>query len=298
MFQLSRLRYILLFPLVPLALFSCSTFDPPTVVPAYGHIDSIHFTVTVDSQGTASNQIPYAWVYLDDNPVGAFQMPCTFPIVASNGTHNIKIYPGIIPANGNSPAAIDPFYQFYSVSVNLQQGSTTKFQPVSTYFNWVDFPLLETFDNELPNTPPVHIIRSTGTQRSDTGMVITKNRAIVFDGNGGSGMAIVNSKRPVYCGETDPLLDLPANGSTPVYMEMNYRATALFSVGLYEGDTNYVSPLVIFPTATWNKMYVVFQSTLSVYSLEPDRIYFYIALDSTDGHTQDTLLLDNIKILD
>jgi hypothetical protein len=283
---------------VAICFISCSTFDPPLVVPAYGHIDSIHFSVNPDSvsqEGTASAQIPYAWVYLDDNPVGAFQMPCTFPMIASNGTHNIKIYPGIVPANGTSPASINPFYQYYSVDVVLQQGSTIKFHPTSTYFNWVSFPLLETFDAGSQS----HIINSTGIDKSDTSLFITQNRALVFDGSGGSGMVVVTSpNHQNYVGMTNPWLSLPANGSTPVFMELNYKATTLFSVGLYEGDTNYVSPLVVYPSSGWKKMYVIFQSTLSTYSLEPDRIYFSISLDTQDGHTADTLLLDNIKILD
>lgn len=289
--------YSLMFFSAPLIFYSCNTFDPPVVVPAYGHIDSIHFSVPPDSalkQGSASAKIPYAWVYLDDNPVGAFQMPCTFPIIASNGNHNIKIFSGIIPAGGNSPASINPFYQYYSINVNLQQGVTSKFQPTSIYYSWVQFPIVENFEEN--STIPLHIVKSTGTQRSDTNMINTHVKSLVFEGKA-SGMAIVDSAHSAYVGMTDPPQNLPANGATPVFMELNYRSTAPFEIGLYEGDTNYISPIVVFPSSTWNKMYVVLQSTLQTYFSEPDRIYFYIQLDTQDGHTKDTLLLDNVKLL-
>src|SRR5271170_6896111 len=114
MLKLIWLSFYLIIPLVfSFFISSCNTFDPPLVMPIYGHIDSIHFTVPADSIGTLgspSSNIQYAWVYMDDNPVGAFQLPCTFPMVASNGVHNIKIYPGVIPAGQTSPAAIYPFY--------------------------------------------------------------------------------------------------------------------------------------------------------------------------------------------
>jgi hypothetical protein len=301
MLKLIRQAFYLLLMQFPFLISSCSTFDPPLVVPAYGHIDSIHFYILPDSagkEGTASALIPYAWVYLDDNPVGAFQMPGTFPMIAANGVHNIKIYPGILPAGGSSAASMCPFYQYYSININLQQGTTTKFQPSLTYYDWVAFPLLENFESEPQGTQPTAIINSTGTSKSDTTMLVTRIHSLVFEGQGSGIVVVKGPNHENYVGMTTPPLDLPANGSTPVYMELNYKATTLFSIGLYEGDTNYVSPLVVYPSPTWTKMYVVFQNTLSTYSLEPDRIYFAMSLDTQDGHTKDTLLIDNIKILD
>ncbi len=291
----SAVRYCSIAPmLMVLVISSCNTFDPPIVVPAYGHIDSIHFAVTSDTQGSSSHKIPYTWVYLDDNPVGAFQMPCTFPMVTSNGVHNIKIYSGIIPANGGYPAAISPFYQFYSTNVTLKQGVTTNFQPSATYYNWVDFPYLENFEEN--SALPTGFVKSTGIQHSDTNMYITHVASQVFEGRG-SGMVIVDASRPNYVGMTSPPVILPVNSSNSVYMELNYKATTLFSIGLYEGDTNYISPLVVYQSPAWNKMYVVLQNTLATFPLQPDRIYFALSLDVADGHTSDTLLIDNVKIL-
>lgn len=281
---------------------SCNTFDPPLTEPMYGHIDSIHFTVTADSQGSASHSIPYAWVYLDDNPVGAFQMPCTFPMIATNGTHTIEVYPAVTPVGANLPASIDPFYQFYSISLNMQQGNTYKLKPTSTYFNWVQFPYLESFDNDggIGNYPRyiVNYYGSSATERTNTSMVIIGGK---LGYQGYSGMVVVNQQNNYYCGSTWPpkTLSSATSSNTPVYLEFNYRATAEFTVGMFELDTTVQSsPIaVVYPTATWQKMYVSLNNTIyPSFQAGGQSIYFNIVWDGVSA--ADTLLLDNIKILD
>jgi hypothetical protein len=309
MLKLSRLLFCSFGVLsISFALTSCSTFDPPTVVPSYGHIDSIHFSIPADSanlEGSASSAIKAAWVYLDDNPVGTFQMPCTFPIVAGSGYHNIKIYSGVEAADANSAYSINPFYQFYSINVNLQQGKTTKFQPVSTYYNWVKFKYMENFDGESPGSQPQHIVRYYGggskAAGSDTVMFVTRNKSLVFDGTGsnGSGLVKLDENHTQYVGMTDPPDSLPYNG-TPVYLEFNYRTTTFFSVGLFEEDTVIqISPsTIVYPSSTWKKLYVdLYSRTISTYHAYPNNYRVYFLMNYNTGDVADTLLLDNIKII-
>lgn len=287
----------------PFFLSSCDTFDPPLVVPAYGHIDSIHFSVPADSaskQGTASSNIQYAWVYLDDNPVGAFQLPCTFPMIAANGTHIIKVFAGITPVGTTSPAAMYPFYQFYSITMNLQQGNKYKIEPTSVYYPWTQFLYKENFDEYTPGSYPTGIINYHGGGNAS---VASRTTMVVVEGKlayqGFSGMVIVNHPNTYYMGITWPSDSLP-NSSTPVYMELNYRCTAQFSIGMFDLDTtNYSNPIaIVYPAPTWSKMYVSLNSTINAFQYIYQNIYFAMPLDTADGHTSDTLLLDNIKILD
>lgn len=309
MLKLNRLLlYVIIFFSLPLFITSCNTFDPPLNVPIYGHIDSIHFNVPLDSvpkQGSASAYVQYAWVYLDDNPVGAFQLPCTFPMVGSTGTHNIKVYPGVTPAGTNSPAGIYPFYQFYSINLNMQQGKTYKLNPTSAYYTWVQFPYIENFDNESNGTHPTHIANFYGDHGADsptdTSMYVTDNTKLIYQGRG-SGMVIVNQLKPYYIGVTilNYLSDsITNNGTTPAYVEFNYRATAEFTVGLMESDTSVIfSPAaIIFPSTKWNKMYVSLNNSLTSADIRPYNVYFSIKWNSGDP-VSDTLLLDNIKIVD
>jgi hypothetical protein len=306
---------LLVYFIYPLSFFfvasSCNTFDPPLTVPVYGHIDSMHLIVPSDSLselGSAASFIPYVWVYLDDNPVGAFQVPCTFPMVASNGVHTVEVYPGITPVGTNSPAGMYPFYQFYSVSINMQQGKTYNIKPVIRYFSWVNFPYLMNFDNFTLGQQPkgngkYSIINYYGdgnrSGATTTNMFVVGGK-LAFQHQ--SGMVVVTTTHNYYAGMTWPWDSLSFNNSNiPVFVEFNYRATTLFAIGMFDADTTSQSgPIaLIYPTTGWKKMYVSLNNTIyPTFSTHYQNIYFTMKLDSIDGHTTDTLLLDNIKILD
>jgi len=316
LYKLKKYKHILAFSflLSPFSLFlsSCSTFDPPLVVPIYGHIDSIHFTVPLDSlplMGSASSKIQYAWVYLDDNPVGAFQMPCTFPMIGASGLHNVKIYPGVTPVGTLSPAAIYPFYQFYSFNITMNQGAKYTFHPTSVYNTWVKFPYLENFNSgsEVPGVPPSGIVGYYGdgvAANATTTTMIVVGSPLAYQGN--SGMVIVNAAHPYYIGITNPGDSLP-NSSTPVYIELNYRCNTLFSVGVTEasndpsqGDSaNIASPTaLVYPAPAWTKMYISLNTTLQQFSSANYLHTVYFSMQWQQGDpVNDTLLLDNIKIL-
>src|SRR6185312_466056 len=316
MLKPSRLLVYLIFPLsFFFVVSSCNTFDPPLTVPVYGHIDSMHLIVPADSLselGTAASFIPYVWVYLDDNPIGVFQTPCTFPMVASNGMHTVEVYPGVTPVGANSPAAIYPFYQFYSAQINMQQGNTYKIKPVIRYFSWVHFPYLMNFDNFTAGQQPTgngkySIINYHGggnkSGASDTSMIVVSGK-LAFQNK--SGMVIVDGRHPYYAGLTWPSDTLSFNNSNiPVFVELNYRATTLFAIGMFgnngNGDTSSQSgPIaIVYPTTGWKKMYISLNNTIyPSFKMPRQNIYFAMKLDSIDGHKTDTLLLDNIKILD
>lgn len=311
-----RLLCYFIFPLAFVVYSSsCNTFDPPLTVPVYGHIDSMHLVIPPDSAskyGSASASIQYAWVYLDDNPVGAFQLPCTFPMVAGNGKHTVEVYPAVTPVGGSSPASIYPFYQYYSVVIDMQQGKTYKIEPVINYFSWVQFPYLMNFDNFSPGVPPINngkyeIINYYGNGNKSGATTTTMtvvSKPLAYQDN--SGMVVVNKAHPYYIGLTWPGNTLSFNNSnTPVYMELNYRATTLFAIGMFanngNGDTTIKSsPIaIVYPTTGWKKMYMSLNNTIyPTFKTPPQNIYFTITWDSTDNHAADTLLLDNIKILD
>jgi hypothetical protein len=85
---------LLLFLFIPL-LFSCNKFDGDQTIPSYIHIDKI---TVVDNptlnEGSLSNKITDAWVYVDEELIGAFELPATFPVL-KKGKHKISIHPGI-----------------------------------------------------------------------------------------------------------------------------------------------------------------------------------------------------------
>lgn len=266
---------------------SCNTFDPPETIPVYGHVSKMSLETKYSTQGTDSAYITDAWVYLDDNPAGVFQMPGTFPMIASTGSHNIKIYPGIMQDGISTMRAIYPFYTFCDTNLNLTQGKTYYFSPNVSYNTWVHFRNMEDFEESVINIP-LHIHNAP---KAYTDTLMTIEHTDVYQGLG-SGIVTVDAQHPQYTGMSDTM-NLPNQGTT-IYMELNYKCTTDFIIGIFSGDTNtqtYV--MTVNPTSVWKKLYVNLQSTVDQNQLGPYRVYFNIQV----ANGQDELYLDNIKVL-
>src|ERR1035437_8225163 len=118
---------------VIVTISSCSLFNPGNPIPAYIHIDKIGVKVNSDgSQGSRSNKISDAWVYIDEQLIGCFELPATFPVLYE-GKHEIKIRPGI-KVNGIAATRTPyPFYTIYDSIIHLQKGVRTYLNPIVTY---------------------------------------------------------------------------------------------------------------------------------------------------------------------
>ena len=58
---------------------SCSKKDLEAEIPAYISIDDITLTTDLATQGSAAENITDAWVFINDNLVGVYELPATFP---------------------------------------------------------------------------------------------------------------------------------------------------------------------------------------------------------------------------
>src|SRR5690606_1839939 len=90
-----------------LALASCSVLDNKEEgVPTYIRIDDIGFETT-EGQGTDDHKITHAWVYANDQFVGAYEVPALVPVLNQGNTeikvsggieyNGISAYPGVYP---------------------------------------------------------------------------------------------------------------------------------------------------------------------------------------------------------
>ena len=134
-------RKFTLYAFFVLAVFSvvfasCRKFEGSQTIPAYIHIESIVVDSLTDyfTYGATTSKITDAWVYVDDDPVGCFELPATFPVL-KHGPHKVTVYGGIM-SNGIAAArATYPFYkpQIYE-SLNLVEDSIINLQPVLNYY--------------------------------------------------------------------------------------------------------------------------------------------------------------------
>jgi len=268
---------------------SCNKEEP---IPAYIHIDNIQLTTATDgSQGSSSHKIMDAWIYVDDQLVGTFEMPATFPVVTTEGTHTIKIFAGI-KENGISETRIPyPFYTIFQQDVYLKLGEKTTLSPSTTYYSGTDFTWMQDFEGS-----------STGLGDSintDTAMQIITDPNIVFEKTG-CGEVFLTGNKTAYNGSTINKFVLPT-GASAVFLELNYNCNTDFNVGIiaYASNGSLLGQdisLSLRPTDGWNKVYVNLSTEISAYSTAKDFGIFFSMLKNPDLSTS-YFYLDNVKLV-
>ncbi|MBL7888354.1 MAG: hypothetical protein JNL24_02315 [Bacteroidia bacterium] len=289
--------YKLFFLLLPLlSWYSCNIINPAEPIPSYIRINSISLT-TVAGQGSNSSKITDAWVYIDEQLVGCFEVPVTIPIL-KEGVHQLKIRGGIKVNGISATRSPYPFYDSYTQTITLNNGEVQTISPVVKYLSSADFTCMEDFE---ASTGTILYNSPSGT---DTTLAVTTTLSEVFEGNK-SGIAYIDATRTLFECVSDPntLFPLPKN-SAPVFLEFNYKANYNFAVGLFchtvigSTTTNITKEktLDFNPSSDWNKAYVYLTPTIGA-SGSANQYKIFIGMLNTTGADSLALQLDNIKIV-
>jgi hypothetical protein len=263
--------------------------NPVEPVPAYINISSIALINTPGKNvGSLSHKITDAWIYINNSPVGVFEVPFTIPILWE-GSHNVRIRAGIMQ-NGIAATRIEyPFYADYDTVINFVPEQIHTINPVFSYRENTKFSLLEDFEGAG--------LQMEKSDYSDTILYHIKNDPVVFEGTG-CGLGIMDNDKYLFEIVSIDNLNLPKN--SPVYLEMNYKSELGFSCGVYANEpqqvNQYSSGLLINATDSWNKIYVDIAPAIAS-SSNASAFKLYIgALNNVDGTTK-ALYLDNIKVV-
>jgi len=277
-------------------LSSCSLIDPPEKIPTFIQIDDINLVVNASLEGSASEKITDAWIYVADQLVGIFELPCKVPVLIE-GDREIKVYAGI-KDNGISDLRVKyPFYTYYSETIDFVPGETIILNPTVNYVSTVTF-WIEDFED-----PGVKFNRQV---TSDTSLVAIQSPAInVFEG-ASSGMAYLESSDIYFEVVTDETtFNTFPQGGSPVYLELNYKTNVPVNIGVYATVGTAIQHLhmTINPSnedinlAEWNKIYINLTDRVSS-EINATEFDIYIGYFNTGGSAQDPqAYFDNIKVL-
>lgn len=284
--------YKVLFPIgvfATLMISSCELYNPAEPIPAYIHIQKIDLNTTYADEGSNSSKISDAWVYIDDQLMGCFELPVTFPVIAE-GVHAIKIKAGIKVNGIAANRAPYPFYSNYEQTINLKVGTTTTLSPTVYYLSSTTFAYKEDFEGG-----GVTIAR---TANSDTTLqILTSPDPNVFEGLK-SGITYLDVTRTKFEFSTVANYDLPKAGAS-VFLEFNYKCNYPFTISIiaYGTATAYqYSVLHLNPSSSWNKVYVHLTPAVSGAYTAVD---YKIVWGTVNNTSQDSVavLLDNIKLV-
>lgn len=297
------------------SMTSCHKFEGGQSVPAYIRIDSISVNCDYYTFGANTSKITDAWVYIDDNILGCFELPAVFPVL-KEGKHKVSVYGGIMV---NGIAATRASYSFYQPciysDVNLVKDSVVTLNPVMEYYpiSMIKFHWKEDFENGS--------ISLNAMSESDTSVMrVSGPEAFlmpVFSSYSGKIVLPADSLH-FYAACFKELDSLPANGN-PCLLEMDYNCDAPFTVGLLSCENQQITelPLVtIQPTDTlhefpqrWNKIYINIGPTCQWYSdASYFKVYFtshvYLGINSDGSYEEPSIphherhyYLDNLKLI-
>ena len=275
---------------------ACEKFSGDQTIPAFLSIDSIYLTTDYSLQGSASQSITDAWVYVDDDFIGTFELPARFPVL-KKGNHKVRILPGI-KKNGIASTRIN--YEFYEeISENIIPGkdsvpfgedSTTRLGVLkSTYTSSTGFTWKEDFES-------ISISLDT-TSRSIAFIQITPSGSQkTFEGMH-SGMVVLDTTRDFFECQTHNEFTIPY---APVFLEMNFNTSNLLTIGLilYSTTNIYTVPIINLNKTNniWKKIYVDLTTSMNAYpNVFSYRLYMGTFKDKDSLQT--TVLFDNLKLV-
>ncbi len=275
-------------PLSLLCLCACERTDQ---VPAYLDLGSASVATDLANEGSGSSKITDAWVYVNDQAAGVWEVPSKVPVLAS-GSINIKVIAGV-PRNGVLDDRVQyPFYATYSVDHDLAPEAHTSITPVFTYFDGLQF-FVEDFEG-------VGFALDVEAD-SDTTLDPVTDPSLVFGGIGRSAVVHLDSAHNLLRCSTFEVFDI-SNG--PVYVELDYRCDHKFLVGVYYTQSSTVvrTPYLYVNSTKradggmpWNKIYVDLSELLLVPGTGDKKFYIETLLEP--GETSAVFYFDNLKLI-
>lgn len=243
------------------------------------------------AEGSLNHNISEAWVYVNDEVMGVFQLPCKIPILKA-GTFNIKIMPAIKNNGIAATKKIYPFLDNYEVTGTLVQNQTLVLSPVTKYKDNISF-TIEDFEDINSSLIPDPNTSATTYQLSNTNLEW-------FNGNyyAKINLNAVDSTWVAYTNWTSYI----AKGKE-AYLEVDYHTTNTIVTELIEISPSGTVPRINYgmnaqtpSTVSWKKIYIDLKELIAAGA---SGAYFeqgfVTSLDS--GKTDTEIWIDNIKLV-
>ena len=280
-------------------------------MPAYIHIESIEVDSLTDYfvYGANTHKITDAWVHVDDQLIGVYELPATFPVL-EKGPHKVTVYGGIMVDGRSAARDRYPFYQPWTAqNLNLVEDSIVNLSPVLHYY-----PI-----GEGTNVAWKEDFENTNTLLSDSSSDVNMNRV--------SGVEAWQSVNSFWSGKVElppDSLDFTVvtadqfnfyKNTNGVYclLEMDYNCNDTFLVGIQYYLDYYLETLPIIkvtPTdkthdkpERWNKIYI----NIGPYMNEFQRASYFklfftsnLAMEGSEYHPISEpryYYFDNLKLL-
>ena len=276
---------------------SCHPFEGNQEIPAYLHVDTFLFNTNYAIEGAASHKITDVAVYIDGSYQGYYELPATIPIL-ERGEHTLTLYPGI-KLNGNSSTrTLNPFYVPYTIENYVFEEKVIDTVTPSTHYYPIDesdihFKYMEDFERQI-SLETVAYSDTTITRTDRDAPEVWKDK----QGNSHySGYVWIEDTLAFYI-TTPKLYDLPDQGNS-IFLELDYKCTDLFTVGLFAkiSSEEMIELVHVNPSEEWNKIYINLGPNITDASSDSPEYFRVFIAGSTEKDTEAEYYFDNIKVV-
>lgn len=281
-----RKIYVFLLAVVGLGAFGgCNIINPSEVVPTYFQVDSFDFTRGLQL-GSTSRKITNIWVYFNNLPVGNFDLPARFPVIA-DATGQLTIFPGIDAGGMRSSPVINPLYLGDTMTFNPAPGTIIPYTPRTGYNILAKLYFEETFNGT----------NSFTKYGGDTSIDRTSDISKVFEGAGSGRIWLPPGKdSSLIVGGAIPMLPRGVDA----YLELDYKSTATLRIGmlsfLKNGSIEYVEQIIgLNPRNSWRHIYINIKNFIAAF--EGTYYKVFIRADKPTGQAEAEVLIDNVKVI-
>ena len=270
-------------------------------LPTYVRVEPIRVESTPGS-GSTSAKITEAWVFLNNDFAGAYDLPATVPLLGE-GEQTVLVQAGIKDNGLFDRPEIYPFYSTDSFRVDLAPLGIDTVRPRVQYLPSVEFSFIEDFEDgdsffsdDIDGNP-------------ETTVSITTESDEVFEGDRSGKIVLTadNALVQVATSAAQKITDIANLQSPFVYLEINYKSDVDVIFGVIAHPSGLVTnPEVAFEAGflaneEWNKIYLNFSSLIVNLPAPEYQIILSAGLpvDGSGNFIEDrgVILLDNIKLV-
>ncbi len=242
-----------------------------------------------EDQGEMTHDISQAFVNMDGQMLGAFELPVKFPVIG-DGEHKFVIIPGIINNGISATKKRFPFMEQFEQTVNLVKGDTVAINLTTRYYDDLNF-LIEDFESPAIQFDYANESTATLTREDDPS---------ILEWGGYYGSIELNDTDSLFSGVTTFGEVLPKQGAE-IYLEFDYMnsnslltGVVSYGNGTYHEDPNIqVNPQ---ETPEWKHIYIDMKEIVSFRTESPFADMNFTAILDELG-TEKFIYMDNIKVI-
>ena len=240
-------------------------------------------------EGELTHNINQVFLNMEGEAIGVFELPAKIPLI-KDGLTNLILIPGVLNNGIRETKIRYPFFQNFSIDVDLSFGDTISIEPTTKYLDNVKF-LIEDFESPAMNFE---------TDESSLAQLYRDNDSEFLKYGNFYGRFDLNDQDSIFTGLTTFGEQWPKQ-NRPVYLELDYiisnsvlTSVLSFGNGLFYEDIN----VQVMPRGEpeWRKIYIELREIVSFRNNAPfNEAAFTSILDLPGEET--FVILDNIKIV-